>query len=383
MSRKRFNPHDVGGFGLDVDFCPVSMRDEFSGAPPFTVLDARTGDWQTRKRAWVDIGIDSEMGRGKNLLKMSGVSVGVAQDQEFKEAYEAVGRAKKKGAQDLLYKNQARLNALMAQRGLKNKSTKEGTIDKGLTFGTTPNYDGRSHGKMTGTSIFDPVLCELLYQWWCPKGGHVLDPFSGGSVRGIVAAVLDRRYTGIDIRSEQIEANVHQWGLVAQKPWAHDKPTPRWIVGDSLAIRGLAMNPDGYDFLMSCPPYGNLEKYSNDPNDISNMSHEQFIEIYRHIVKRSCSMLKPNRFAAFVVGDFRDKDTGIYRNFTSDTIQAFLDAGMHYYNEAILVTCVGSLPIRAGAHFRKSRKLGKTHQNVFVFWKGDPNKIQETISNEF
>ena len=39
----------------------------------------------------------------------------------------------------------------------------------------------------SGTSIFDPVLCEIAYRWFCPPGGLVLDPFAGGSVRGIIA----------------------------------------------------------------------------------------------------------------------------------------------------------------------------------------------------
>jgi hypothetical protein len=32
---------------------------------------------------------------------------------------------------------------------------------------------------------------------------------------------------------------------------------------------------------------------------------------------------------------------------------------------------VGSLPIRVGKQFTAGRKLGKTHQNVLVFIKGD------------
>ena len=48
----------------------------------------------------------------------------------------------------------------------------------------------------SGTSIFDPVLCELAYRWYCPPGGVILDPFAGGSVRGIVASKLGRRYVG-------------------------------------------------------------------------------------------------------------------------------------------------------------------------------------------
>lgn len=41
------------------------------GLPPFSVLNAREGWWQDRKRAWLALGIESELGRGENLLKFS------------------------------------------------------------------------------------------------------------------------------------------------------------------------------------------------------------------------------------------------------------------------------------------------------------------------
>jgi 1-aminocyclopropane-1-carboxylate deaminase/D-cysteine desulfhydrase-like pyridoxal-dependent ACC family enzyme len=62
----------------------------------------------------------------------------------------------------------------------------------------------------SGTSIFDPVLCELAYRWFSAPGHTVLDPFAGGSVRGLVAAMLGRRYIGNDLRAEQIDANREQ-----------------------------------------------------------------------------------------------------------------------------------------------------------------------------
>jgi len=61
-----------------------------------------------------------------------------------------------------------------------------------------------------GTSIFDPYLCEIMYKWFCPEGGTILDPFAGGSVRGIVAHKLGYNYTGIELRKEQVDANIEQ-----------------------------------------------------------------------------------------------------------------------------------------------------------------------------
>lgn len=38
---------------------------------------------------------------------------------------------------------------------------------------------------MKGTSVFDPVLTELIYRWFTPhENSNIIDPFAGGSVRG-------------------------------------------------------------------------------------------------------------------------------------------------------------------------------------------------------
>lgn len=227
----------------------------------------------------------------------------------------------------------------------------------------------RTGTEATGTSIFDPVLCELVYRWFCPVGGSILDPFAGGSVRGIVASILGRQYTGIDLSAAQLAANEQQAGICGELK-------PRWINGNSADAATIA--PGEYDLVFSCPPYGDLEKYSDDPLDLSAMDWADFLKSYRAIVKACVGMLKADRFACFVVGDIRDKK-GLYRNFVGETVRAFQDAGAHLYNEAILVTSVGSLPIRAGKQFTSSRKLGKTHQNVLVFIKGDAKQAVAEI----
>jgi len=194
----------------------------------------------------------------------------------------------------------------------------------------------------------------------------VVDPFAGGSVRGLIAAMTGRRYWGCDLRAEQISANETQRGIAGP-----DAERITWVAGDSMEKLGDA--PDA-DFIFSCPPYGDLERYSDDPLDLSTMEYHTFMAAYKRIILRCFQRLKNNRLACFVVGDFRDKRTGNYRGFVPDTIMAFREIGMELYNDAILVTAVGSLPIRVSAAFDSGRKLGKTHQNVLVFSKGDPRK---------
>ena len=230
-----------------------------------------------------------------------------------------------------------------------------------------------------GSSIFDPVLTEVLIRWFCPDGGKIIDPFAGGSVRGLVSTYLGHRYVGVELRQEQNDANESNWQELREvetqdgAKWAR----PLWITGDSCNIDELVIEYD-FDFLLTCPPYGDLETYSDDPKDISNMDYEDFKRAYFEIIRKACAKLKDNAFAAIVVGDIRDKK-GFYRDFIGDTKQAFKEAGLQLYNDAIFLESKGTLVLRAGKVFRASRKLGKCHQNVMIFAKGDVKKILPTL----
>jgi Fe-S-cluster containining protein len=147
-----------------------------------------------------------------------------------------------------------------------------------------------------------------------------------------------------------------------------------WIIGDSE--KEIQKAPQA-DFIFTCPPYGNLEVYSNKEEDLSNKDYKTFLLKYRKTIINSLNKLKPNSFACFVVSDFRDKKTGFYNTLVKDTVDIFHEQGVYLYNEFILVTSIGSLQIRISKQFDKSKKNGKRHQNVLVFYKGDPNNIKE------
>lgn len=145
---KKLYGEGIFGDSLKPDFGGV-LKNEFYYTP-FTVFDSLSGQWQSRKRAWIKLGIKSEVGR---------------------------------------------------------KDIGDGC------FGKTEDSNNFIYKRIAGigvVSVFDPFLCELMYRWFCPDGGQVVDPFAGGSVRGIVAAVLGRRYWGCDLSSEQIDSNYEQ-----------------------------------------------------------------------------------------------------------------------------------------------------------------------------
>lgn len=338
--------------------------------PPFSILDARQGYWQQRKRAWIALGIKGELGRGDSLLYGTG---GVS--DPGLNPYREKEKRKHDGT---LYQNQNRLCEIMADKPGKKKKPKR--ISGPGTCLNTPIhlFDGgtteEETASMAGTSVFDPVLCEAVYTWFCPPGGHILDPFAGEATKGIVAAYLGYNYTGIELRREQIDVNVKQ----AEKIGV----SPTWIEGDSHKIRGLLPRDAKYDFVWTSPPYYDLEIYSELEKDGSAFkTYEQFMAWYEDIFDQAVRRMKENRFLAVKVGEIRDKKTGVYRNFVGDNVNVFTRLGLKYFNELILVTVAGSLPIRIVSQFPTNRKIGKSHQNILVFYKGDISKIKEVFEN--
>ena len=325
---------EPGSSDAEDDTPRPSLSDRF-GVPPFSILDQRQGYWQDRRRRWLGLGIASEKGRPDHLL--------------------ALGET---GLQSQFYTK---------------KKAKEKELGRSLSY---EEYVEHHHPPSEvpheqGTSIFDPVLAEVLVRWFSPVGGTVLDPFAGGSVRGIVSATLGRDYVGVDLRADQVEANQTQLKDISGR--VSIPASPRWIEGDSRQIKSLVPAGHEYDLVLSCPPYADLERYSDDPADLSTLDYEDFLASYREIIAACVDLMAEDSFAAWVVGEIRDRN-GIYRGFVPDTVRAFVDAGASLYNEATLVQNASSAGIRAARYLERGRKLVKTHQNVLVFVKGDPKR---------
>jgi hypothetical protein len=121
----------TSGPGL-FDIAPYTTNwrlDERFGIPPFSTLDTRSGTWRNRRARWLELDMTSTDGRAERLTFVA-----------------------------------SRPGGKMATDDVSLKIMAVGT-----------------------TSEFDPLLCEAAIRWWSPAGGVILDPFAGGSVRGIVS----------------------------------------------------------------------------------------------------------------------------------------------------------------------------------------------------
>ena len=294
---------------LFLDDFKKSLNDKFL-IPPFSTFDTRQGYWQERKRKWQELGIKSELGRDAQTFHM-----------------------------------------------------KEWADKKGETGELSGNK------LPSDTSIFDPTLCEICYKWFNVDGGKILDPFAGGSVRGIVANVLGYEYLGIDLSERQIKANYEN-----AKELNCNMNKLNWINDDSFNVDSH-VDDESVDMIFTCPPYFDLEVYSDKENDLSNMNFDEFKLVYKEILSKCFKKLKNNRFGIVVIGDVRDKN-GYYRNLIDITKSAICNKNIGFYNDIILLNSLASASLRAEGQFTASRKVVKVHQNVLVFYKGNQKEIK-------
>jgi hypothetical protein len=242
-----------------------------------------------------------------------------------------------------------------------NGESREDTLAKGGMLGDLNS----------GVSLLDPVLAEIIVAWFGKEGGIAFDPFAGDTVFGYVAGTAGMQFCGIELRKEQAELNQQRCdadGLPCQ------------YICDTSENMDDHVADGSVDLVFSCPPYADLEIYSENPLDLSTMSHSDFFQVYKRILQNTYAKLKNDRFAVIVMGEVRGKD-GRYIGTIPKTIDIMEQAGYGFYNEIILVNSAGTLPLRAGRTMLASRKIGKMHQNVLVFCKGDPQKAAQALGD--
>lgn len=243
-----------------------------------------------------------------------------------------------------------------------NGESREGTL------GRTDSIIGSFNN---GVSLLDPVLAELMVAWFGLEGGVAFDPFAGDTVFGYVCGSNGVTFKGIELREEQAILNQER---------CNKDGLPCVYYNDTSENMDEYIEDESVDLIFSCPPYADLEVYSDDPRDLSNMDTSSFFEVYKRILQKTFSKLKDNRFAVIVMGEVRGKN-GNYIGTIPKTIQIMEEAGYSYYNELILVNGAGTLPLRAGKVMQASRKIGKMHQNILVFLKGDSKQACKDLGH--
>ncbi len=170
-------------------------------------------------------------------------------------------------------------------------------------------YPSRASGdghKLDYHGNYIPQLATQLFTRYSKADDIVLDMFLGSGTSLIEAARLGRRGIGVELKPELVE---YVRGKIA--PDLLERRI-HLLQGDSAGsavvaqVQGVLrlMEADFAQLLMLHPPYDDIIKFSENPDDLSNApTTEAFLDMFEAVAHHGFDLLEPGRFAALIFGD--------------------------------------------------------------------------------
>lgn len=181
-------------------------------------------------------------------------------------------------------------------------------------------------------------------------------PLVVDGTRGYIATKMGFEYTGVELRQEEylrVKEQMKEWGINFE-----------FLLNDSTKY----IPNEEYDFAFTCPPYYDLEVYSNLENDLSNAkTYKEYLEMLKQTISNIYNCLKTNSFAVFVVGNFRNKK-GELEHLNGDIINISKEVGFKLWDELIWEGASNVALTRCGK-FEKNRKSVRMHEYIIILKK--------------
>jgi len=217
-------------------------------------------------------------------------------------------------------------------------------------------------GKIT-ESIFSPQISQYILNIFAPKEKEsiIFDPFAGGGTRAIMSIKNDYNYIGYELRQEEVDA-------VQQRLKNTNCEKAKIICGNSQNCDKIENNYA--DFLITCPPYYNLEMYEGGENDLSMCNtYEDFLKGIELVIKETYRILKENSLSCWVIGLHREKN-GNLLSMHHDISYLHKKCGFNFKEEVILCHKNNGAIQRVGNFENGANLLIRTHEYLLVFKKG-------------
>jgi hypothetical protein len=151
-----------------------------------------------------------------------------------------------------------------------------------------------------------PQIATQIFTRYSKKDEIVVDLFLGSGTTAIEAVRMERRCIGVELKPELVG-------------YVRGKIKPDWLDSRIHIIQGNSTAPDTIKkisnslqamqaqfahLLILHPPYDDIIKFSDHPDDLSNASStEAFLNGFETVAHNGYELLAPGRFAALVIGD--------------------------------------------------------------------------------
>lgn len=229
--------------------------------------------------------------------------------------------------------------------------------DTGQTRELKNNNVAGLPGFNNSASIFNPHLAQMILSAYCPSKAKIYDAFGGGGTRGFIATAMGHDYTGVELRQDEVD-RIKQRQVELNSYF-------NIVCCDSTKYE---IEPYAYDFSYTCPPYYNLEVYSDSEEDLSNAgTYEDFLNMLEESLNINYRGMKDNSLSVWVVGNFRDKK-GNLTHFNGDLARLGKKVGFKLHDEIIFWGASGNASQRCG-QFEANRKIVRVHESLIIFKK--------------
>lgn len=210
-------------------------------------------------------------------------------------------------------------------------------------------------------SVFSPVLARRLVLGYTDRGDLILDPFAGGGTRAIMTAQADRRYVGVDVNEREVHrvtARIGELGLADRAAVHHaDAATFDW---SAPAGEGAAA------LVLTCPPYWCLERYTDQPGDLSRApTYQAFLDGITAIIQALAPALRRDAFATWVVGRVAHPVTGDLLDLPGD-IETVHRGQSYRTHDRLIVRHARSPAVNRIGQFERTRRATRAHEEIVV-----------------
>ncbi|KGK86560.1 DNA methyltransferase [Clostridium sp. HMP27] len=206
---------------------------------------------------------------------------------------------------------------------------------------------------------WSPYVPRNIILRYSREGDLVLDQFLGSGTTAVEAALLNRKFIGIDINDNAL--------LLASKRCSnYINKNISIIKGDAKDLKDI--KDETINLICTHPPYSNIIKYSKyNKDDISLLSLEGYYKAMDKVAKECFRVLKGNSYCAILIGDTRKN--GFIQPLGFNVMNSFINAGF-ILKEIIIKEQHNCSSTKKWIEISKKRNfLLIAHEYLFVFKK--------------
>lgn len=173
-----------------------------------------------------------------------------------------------------------------------------------------PRAKGGKHSNIYHGN-FAPQIPNQMIRRYTEEGDTVLDLFMGSGTTLFECESLNRNYIGFDINQEIIDSVEQKMeDCKSIKYFIHNKDVTQTNQVNTLINTDLRqLGKKKVDLLIVHPPYLDIIKFTNKPEDLSSISDiNEFIQKFTLAMQNALKHLKAKKYFVIVIGDLWKND---------------------------------------------------------------------------